>query len=98
MSVFFFQQNTAYEMRISDWSSDVCSSDLPAELYRGPEASFASLSDADLAELTRLLGSETSRAVGVRYPVVTQPGPGTARVKMTQIGSTSCRGRGCQVV
>src|SRR3546814_4425553 len=25
---FFFKQNTAYEMRISDWSSDVCSSDL----------------------------------------------------------------------
>src|SRR3546814_5196153 len=30
---FFFKQKTAYEMRISDWSSDVCSSDLP-ELVR----------------------------------------------------------------
>src|SRR3546814_7000723 len=29
--IFFFKQKTAYEMRISDWSSDVCSSDL--ELY-----------------------------------------------------------------
>src|SRR3546814_1329412 len=28
MSCFFFKQKTAYEMRISDWSSDVCSSDL----------------------------------------------------------------------
>src|SRR3546814_10400785 len=28
--VFFFKQKTAYEMRISDWSSDVCSSDLAA--------------------------------------------------------------------
>src|SRR3546814_7644109 len=27
--VFFFKQKTAYDMRISDWSSDVCSSDLP---------------------------------------------------------------------
>src|SRR3546814_9270226 len=27
---FFFKQKTAYEMRISDWSSDVCSSDLTA--------------------------------------------------------------------
>src|SRR3546814_9559666 len=27
---FFFKQKTAYEMRISDWSSDVCSSDLRA--------------------------------------------------------------------
>src|SRR3546814_3477184 len=26
---FLFKQKTAYEMRISDWSSDVCSSDLP---------------------------------------------------------------------
>src|SRR3546814_18445816 len=28
---FFFKQKTAYEMRISDWSSDVCSSDLASE-------------------------------------------------------------------
>src|SRR3546814_6808508 len=28
MLFFFFKQKTAYEMRISDWSSDVCSSDL----------------------------------------------------------------------
>src|SRR3546814_5754730 len=28
---FFFKQKTAYEMRISDWSSDVCSSDLWSE-------------------------------------------------------------------
>src|SRR3546814_2249897 len=28
VSIFFFKQKTAYEMRISDWSSDVCSSDL----------------------------------------------------------------------
>src|SRR3546814_8854658 len=30
MTFFFFKQKTAYEMRISDWSSDVCSSDLAA--------------------------------------------------------------------
>src|SRR3546814_7447390 len=30
--LFFFKQKTAYEMRISDWSSDVCSSDLPGIL------------------------------------------------------------------
>src|SRR3546814_5126890 len=32
MLLFFFKQKTAYEMRISDWSSDVCSSDLAVEL------------------------------------------------------------------
>src|SRR3546814_11852063 len=31
MFVFFFKQKTAYELRISDWSSDVCSSDLHAD-------------------------------------------------------------------
>src|SRR3546814_8060377 len=30
---FFFKQKTAYEMRISDWSSDVCSSDLTLRHY-----------------------------------------------------------------
>src|SRR3546814_1825487 len=32
--IFFFKQKTAYEMRISDWSSDVCSSDLATRLIR----------------------------------------------------------------
>src|SRR3546814_1169884 len=38
--VFFFKQKTAYEMRISDWSSDVCSSDLQcrASLPELPDA------------------------------------------------------------
>src|SRR3546814_7500653 len=35
--VFFFKQKTAYEMRISDWSSDVCSSDLVVCLRNGLE-------------------------------------------------------------
>src|SRR3546814_4386825 len=33
--VFFFKQKTAYEMRISDWSSDVCSSDLGRSRHGG---------------------------------------------------------------
>src|SRR3546814_5543975 len=36
---FFFKQKTAYEMRISDWSSDVCSSDLAFKVILG-EAPF----------------------------------------------------------
>src|SRR3546814_2398508 len=34
MCCFFFKQKTAYEMRISDWSSDVCSSDLSVCAFR----------------------------------------------------------------
>src|SRR3546814_5278280 len=39
---FFFKQKTAYEMRISDWSSDVCSSDLwgPVPVPQGEELTF----------------------------------------------------------
>src|SRR3546814_3822539 len=46
MCLFFFKQKPAYEMRISDWSSDVCSSDL---LRRRNEVGVALLFDADLA-------------------------------------------------
>src|SRR3546814_7314400 len=35
---FFFKQKTAYEMRISDWSSDVCSSDLKTSAMAVPSA------------------------------------------------------------
>src|SRR3546814_1543646 len=35
---FFFKQKTAYEMRISDWSSDVCSSDLVSDKERLSDA------------------------------------------------------------
>src|SRR3546814_7981434 len=35
--LFFFKQKTAYEMRISDWSSDVCSSDLPRGVSDGAQ-------------------------------------------------------------
>src|SRR3546814_20618088 len=54
--IFFFKQKTAYEMRISDWSSDVCSSDLhyptpqeldPAQRDRGGGRVLDQLSRAD---------------------------------------------------
>src|SRR3546814_15509127 len=51
---FFFKQKTAYEMRISDWSSDVCSSDLP-----GSDTIDSASSEADAASLR----SSSSRAV-----------------------------------
>src|SRR3546814_2272625 len=41
---FFFKQKTAYEMRISDWSSDVCSSDLRENMHPADQfAAFAAL-------------------------------------------------------
>src|SRR3546814_10344407 len=40
---FFFKQKTAYELRISDWSSDVCSSDL--ECFAGDDGDLGLLED-----------------------------------------------------
>src|SRR3546814_123530 len=51
MVFFFFKQKTAYEMRISDWSSDVCSSDLLAVADHFPRLGLgnrAALANTDL--------------------------------------------------
>src|SRR3546814_7190691 len=48
MCCFFFKQKTAYELRISDWSSDVCSSDLACLPVRHPAAALVG---ADVAEV-----------------------------------------------
>src|SRR3546814_4217142 len=46
---FFIKQKTAYEMRISDWSSDVCSSDLRQVLFHQREAEALGDAAMDLA-------------------------------------------------
>src|SRR3546814_3726058 len=47
---FFFKQKTAYEMRISDWSSDVCSSDLSR--HRQSNSSYLSSSSSEVRRVT----------------------------------------------
>src|SRR3546814_8801348 len=66
---FFFKQKTAYEMRISDWSSDVCSSDLCTEGC-GLHASFdarlrAVVRDRRAVHRLRLACARTATAVDV---------------------------------
>src|SRR3546814_1238759 len=51
---FFFKQKTAYEMRISDWSSDVCSSDLAAAETSVGAAPVDSTETLRIASLTML--------------------------------------------
>src|SRR3546814_3247304 len=58
---FFFKQKTAYELRISDWSSDVCSSDLSVSLRR-PYAPVGQSVLAAFAALRRLAGDAARRA------------------------------------
>src|SRR3546814_5342728 len=61
---FFFKQKTAYEMRISDWSSDVCSSDLglcaalgPDELLGRDRDHQSVLGDSDRRRIDRALAA-----------------------------------------
>src|SRR3546814_9206924 len=56
MAVFFFKQKTAYEVRISDWSSDVCSSDLLGHYAPGSYAQYAKLSS--ISEETGVPGAQ----------------------------------------
>src|SRR3546814_20907256 len=58
---FFFKQKTAYEMRISDWSSDVCSSDL-----------FLTARDSDLDVVSGLrLGADDYLSKSISLPQLT---------------------------
>src|SRR3546814_3928219 len=54
--IFFFKQKTAYEMRISDWSSDVCSSDLPVALDEGLVPLLGELHGASSGSIDRCGG------------------------------------------
>src|SRR3546814_3754841 len=60
---FFFKQKTAYEMRISDWSSDVCSSDL-ADLVQfardGEQRPRDRARHVDVAQVEEVLGGASA--------------------------------------
>src|SRR3546814_12309291 len=57
---FFFKQKTAYEMRISDWSSDVCSSDL---VHRQPKQwTKAELQEVERIRMAWILSNREGRS------------------------------------
>src|SRR3546814_4435548 len=87
---FFFKQKTAYEMRISDWSSDVCSSDL-VQLDDDGDVPSADMPLARSLPLT--LGADGTAATNV---IVDQPI--SEPMLMAEIGRASCRERVCQYV
>src|SRR3546814_2647852 len=86
---FFFKQKTAYEMRISDWSSDVCSSDL-VERGGHRRVSAADRGGDAVAEDERQFGRKSAGLIGVRRNANTVSGP--------EIGRASCRERVCKYV
>src|SRR3546814_5129411 len=85
---FFFKQKTAYEMRISDWSSDVCSSDLPSS----PRS--CAFDDRFLVVLL-VIPVTAARSGGGRIRGLAAA---CAVVARDEIGRESCRASVCQYV
>src|SRR3546814_1286432 len=100
--VFFFKQKTAYEMRISDWSSDVCSSDLHLvgrDAFGGVAVVYR-VDHAEQVPRARVIAKFGEghrcpyRGVGVLASVLAHAG----HVAADEIGRASCRERVCQYV
>src|SRR3546814_7116588 len=83
---FFCKQKTAYEMRISDWSSDVCSSDLLGP--RKPVSQVVVLDGAGLRQVE-------DDAAQLRVDPL-ELGRKLSEATADQIGRASCRERVCQ--
>src|SRR3546814_1861524 len=99
--VLFFTQKTAYEMRISDWSSDVCSSDLEKpgtafwhiEFDRVKPGSSTARSQALRRALSLAIDRDAlNEIVGFSGPAAGSPIP------PGEIGRAACRARVCQYV
>src|SRR3546814_7341933 len=78
--VFFFKQKTAYEMRISDWSSDVCSSDLIPSL--DPVLMRVKFDEAQVMIDGDFLGLDKIEELSIKsiitrdvYPIITKAFP-----------------------
>src|SRR3546814_3871580 len=111
---FFFKQKTAYEMRISDWSSDVCSSDLLAgwngigfviQAYQ-KRAPFVIDYVVDLAKRSRhrlMIRLVKGAYWDTEIKAAQEEGLEgytvyTRKVYTDEIGRASCRERVCQIV
>src|SRR3546814_5727614 len=109
---FFFKQKTAYEMRISDWSSDVCSSDLIREVTDNSLRNLG-VEQIDIMYQHRVDPNVPIEDVAgtikdliaagkIKYFGMSEAGPETIRrahaVQPVKIGRASCRERVCQYV
>src|SRR3546814_8351429 len=91
---FFFKQKTAYEMRISDWSSDVCSSDL-CKLF---ERVAGRLHPTAEALLLKEELDEVFTRIETFKRLAHDLSDGRRGSLTVEIGRASCRERVCQYV
>src|SRR3546814_1809451 len=100
---FFFKQKTAYEMRISDWSSDVCSSDLLHHRDLGRKAQHdvggrQGVADEMAARAEAAFHIGEMRIELLRDPRLDRRRRGAEPRGVDEIGRASCRERVCQYV
>src|SRR3546814_1805497 len=91
---FFFKQKTAYEMRISDWSSDVCSSDLFALYLKKRNVTGETTAPVSTPVSARALVEMTAWMAAHRHGDQAPMQVNEAE----EIGRASCRERVCQYV
>src|SRR3546814_2649753 len=101
--LFFFKQKTAYEMRISDWSSDVCSSDLDGAAHQlqgvdREERILAEGRDAVAANEPLALPLHLLALVSDALEIVGRRRVAGQLVDAAEIGRAPCRERVCQYV
>src|SRR3546814_15468503 len=93
--MFFFKQKTAYEMRISDWSSDVCSSDLlRAVIFSGDVPPAVRCAGASIVNCS--LTSASRICCGDRWPGRSSRAERSARSEERRVGNecvSTCRSR-----
>src|SRR3546814_17063007 len=93
MFCFFFKQKTAYEMRISDWSSDVCSSDLSISARTvAPEASGLTSWGGEEEVRLRGLRPLTTGGAPVQRPPIQKKKPAPARKGKRGQGGRAAQG------
>src|SRR3546814_4489908 len=91
---FFFKQKTAYEMRISDWSSDVCSSDLLIRKAGGEVTCVLTNGGAQFVTAMTLAALSENKVYTNLFDLKDE----TEMGHIQQIGRASCRERVCQYV
>src|SRR3546814_3246066 len=91
---FFFKQKTAYEMRISDWSSDVCSSDLAMVALQQVDVPLRQAVLDEWADRCR--GNTIRNPAGYLFGIIQRAIRGEFNAWAKQIGRASCRERACQ--
>src|SRR3546814_3928586 len=94
--VFFFKQKTAYEMRISDWSSDVCSSDLFGGGVVGDLTGFAAAilkRGCRYVQIPTTLLAQVDSSVGGKTAINTVRGKRSEERRVGKECVSTCRSR-----